>query len=301
MIIAFLTRKFVLGSPSLRRRADLHALTTGVRQALNDSESDSQESSVAKQLLADIVRLREELAAGQAPDPEKRLANLRRRYDLFFRWRTLWRAVKRLPDDHPLKRSELPRLRVMGEKFSAKDADLVTLSIELDDIEEKLRAGARAAIEQMAQEAGEGHRERALNYLRACEEILSPDDIDLTSERLREAEPAAAGGDKELLPRLRLPAWPSLIGRLFAFLHDSVNGWRIAYVGGVFLAWVVLLIVSVAGGVLILYEADPAWGNWQTVVAAFLWGAGLHAVGGVSFQGLLSKREQIGAPPPAPH
>lgn len=53
-----------------------------------------------------------------------------------------------------------------------------------------------------------------------------------------------------------------------------------------------MLLIAVVTGLQLLYVPNPAFGCWDLVVA-FLWGAGLHAVGGQTFQGLQGFAQQF--------
>jgi hypothetical protein len=55
---------------------------------------------------------------------------------------------------------------------------------------------------------------------------------------------------------------------------------------------VIVLAIAVLSGLQLLYAPNPAFGWWDLAVA-FLWGAGLHAVAGQSFQGLQGLAQQF--------
>ena len=55
---------------------------------------------------------------------------------------------------------------------------------------------------------------------------------------------------------------------------------------------VVILVLAILSGLQLLYAPNPAFG-WGDLSIAFLWGAGLHAVAGQSFQGLRDLAQQF--------
>ena len=54
----------------------------------------------------------------------------------------------------------------------------------------------------------------------------------------------------------------------------------------------VILALAILSGLQLLYAPNPAFG-WADLSIAFLWGAGLHAIAGQSFQGLQSLAQQF--------
>jgi hypothetical protein len=54
----------------------------------------------------------------------------------------------------------------------------------------------------------------------------------------------------------------------------------------------VIVVLAVLTGLQILYASNPAY-SWSDLPVAILWGAGLHAVAGQSFQGLQSLAQQF--------
>jgi hypothetical protein len=55
---------------------------------------------------------------------------------------------------------------------------------------------------------------------------------------------------------------------------------------------VIVLVFAIVSGMQLLYMPNPAFGCWDVVVS-FLWGAGLHAVAGQTFQGLSGLAQQF--------
>jgi RsiW-degrading membrane proteinase PrsW (M82 family) len=54
----------------------------------------------------------------------------------------------------------------------------------------------------------------------------------------------------------------------------------------------IVLVFAVVSGLQVLYMPNAAFGWWDVAVA-FLWGAGLHAVAGQTFQGLQAFAQQL--------
>jgi hypothetical protein len=55
---------------------------------------------------------------------------------------------------------------------------------------------------------------------------------------------------------------------------------------------VVMLVIAVLSGLQLLYVPNPAF-SWGDMILAFLWGAGLHAVAGQTFQGVAGLARQL--------
>jgi hypothetical protein len=70
---------------------------------------------------------------------------------------------------------------------------------------------------------------------------------------------------------------------------DAVR-WTLLKINGLFTA--IILLFAVLSGLQLLYFNNPTFGVLD-LVTAFLWGAGLHAVGGQAFQGLTSLARQF--------
>ncbi|HEV2155814.1 hypothetical protein [Bradyrhizobium sp.] len=81
--------------------------------------------------------------------------------------------------------------------------------------------------------------------------------------------------------------WPLPLGRRVT-LAQVMNRRRLYSVGFA----VVLLLIAVVSGLQLLYLANPAFG-YVDLVVAFLWGAGLHAIAGQTFQGLTGLVQQL--------
>lgn len=54
----------------------------------------------------------------------------------------------------------------------------------------------------------------------------------------------------------------------------------------------IMLAIAVVSGVQLLYVANPTFG-YVDVIVCFLWGAGLQAVAGQTFQGLTGLAQQL--------
>jgi hypothetical protein len=52
--------------------------------------------------------------------------------------------------------------------------------------------------------------------------------------------------------------------------------------------------IAAASGLLALYFPDYAWGDWQDLVVAVLWGLGVYAVTGAAYRGAPAVLERIG-------
>ncbi|HVV86348.1 MAG TPA: hypothetical protein VHE35_25000 [Kofleriaceae bacterium] len=67
---------------------------------------------------------------------------------------------------------------------------------------------------------------------------------------------------------------------------------QVAFGDAVVLA--VVTAVAVVTGLRLLWAGSPTWGSADDLLTAFLWGAGLHAVGNDSFKGLLGLKSTLG-------
>ena len=81
--------------------------------------------------------------------------------------------------------------------------------------------------------------------------------------------------------------WPLPLGRDVT-LAQVTRRMRWSSIGFAFF----LLLIAIASGLQLLYFPNPAFGCADLIVA-FLWGAGLHAIAGQTFQGLSGLAQQL--------
>jgi hypothetical protein len=61
--------------------------------------------------------------------------------------------------------------------------------------------------------------------------------------------------------------------------------------------WVVILFASAAAAasaLLVLYHPNYAWGDWDDLLIAALWGLGVHAVTNLGYEGVTAISEKFG-------
>jgi hypothetical protein len=278
------------------------AMMTELRRDMVDARGhsmDASERTLIASLLASYDNLAYGVSARTVTNPEAELARLRRRFDLFRLWRNAHRSMGDLPRTTlRAERRELNAIaRQLGDDKNLrrnKRADLDGLATDLAIIEQKVHAHAlreaasrvegsrRNSIEDKAEASLQavlvGDRAAASNMAKHAAEVLKEADV----------EPPA-------LPRTLQPP-KGHFKRFTDWLMPSSRvalGWLLD-----FASWFTLFVIAVVVGVKVLWHGDPTWGDFGDCVAAFLWGAGVQQVGGVTYQGLISRAEGVDAPRP---
>jgi hypothetical protein len=109
--------------------------------------------------------------------------------------------------------------------------------------------------------------------------------------RVGTADAVAPNSGAELPPSIIIEAiaslWPLPLGRdvTLAAVTSRLRMYSIGFA-------LAMLVLAVLSGLQLLYVPNPAFGYGDLVVA-FLWGAGLHAVAGQTFQGLVGLAQQF--------
>ena len=80
-------------------------------------------------------------------------------------------------------------------------------------------------------------------------------------------------------PDLQTPLFTSVINLNTLRLSDIIERYDALLNIG-------LLIIATVLGMSLLWYNDPVWGGWSSYSTAFLWGLGLHQVGGAGFEGV---------------
>jgi hypothetical protein len=177
---------------------------------------------------------------------------------------------------------------------------------------------AKARVETLIQAGVVGTEEalsRARSKLVEAEAALSQGKLGAARTSYQEAVDEAAGARKPLqqqgLQMGKTPAADSDAPNSGAVLPDSIimeavaSLWPLPLGRDVTLAQVTrrmfwssigfalfLLLIAIASGLQLLYFPNPAFGCADLIVA-FLWGAGLHAIAGQTFQGLSGLAQQL--------
>lgn len=201
------------------------------------------------------------------PDPEKRVqrwTEANRRYLI----RVVQRAKARV--------DELIEANIKGTKDALKRAQTKLSGAQTALAEGKLGI-ARTCYREAVDAAG------------SVRAILRAQGAQMGKTAAADAD--APGSGAELPPSIIVEAiasvWPLPLGRDVTL--DQVTK-RLRSYSILFAA--VLLVIAVVSGLQLLYIANPAFG-YVDLFVAFLWGAGLHAVAGQTFQGLAGLAQQL--------
>jgi hypothetical protein len=186
-------------------------------------------------------------------------------------------------------------VRALLDQSTIPADEKTRLGVRLDEAAETLRAAAIAVTRR-------GLDEAAGSYRKAADAIV---DVDASIRKAALALPTVRGFAKEPAPgrtaavvlgpaagpvRVRrgedvpdiATRRPTASERLSGMIdrYDTVLN-------------VALLVIATVLGMSLLWSTDPVWGGWNSYSTAFLWGLGLHQVGGAGFEGLPAVTRKI--------
>lgn len=289
MVIALLLRRYLGGGQaSFRRRARLSSIRNGLLLAMDEAHTP-EELAVIGQLRGALENLRASMRTKTAAEVDAALDALARRYDYFTRWRRIWLQVAASRTrPHALE----PEAYELRNEIAGGSDDLDAIATKLGQLEIKAEAAGRlSAIRDVADKLGiDEMRDNITSDLKR----LSGLDPEEAQSLAQQRELALPDEHPELLPRaqgISRLSWPRLRAR--------IDVTRRLYVIAAILSWMALLLLAVVVGLQLLWQGDTAWGDFGDCIAAFLWGAGLQQVGGVTFDGLTGFGERVGKPAPA--
>jgi hypothetical protein len=201
------------------------------------------------------------------PDPEKRVqrwTEVNRRYLI----RVVQRAKTRV--------EELIEADVAG----TKDA-LTRAQAKLSEAQTALTEGKLGVARTRYQEA--------VDAARQARAPLRAQGVQMGKTAAADADAPASGPElpASILLEAIASVWPLPLGRDVTLeqVTSRLRKYNIWFA-------VALLVIAVVSGLQLLYIANPTFG-YVDLVAAFLWGAGLHAVAGQTFQGLAGLTQQL--------
>jgi hypothetical protein len=165
------------------------------------------------------------------------------------------------------------------------------------EVAEQARNAAAAAEEGRLAAAWSHYEEAKRAFDGLVEEALGVSRSRRSIEGVPAASPAAAAAApaETDLPEASQTTLPAPAGSALPSLADLNR--RLARVD-----WTITILVgaaAVALGVFLLWQPDSSWGEAEDILAAILWGLGLHQVGNEAFAGLGGLTETI-APAAAP-